>query len=142
MFGVHHTRPFPLGNRPLGPSLVFIALAAIATVGVGLAVLVTGWDDMSNPVAIFMLAGVGMVAAMAAVALSASGCHGWAAAAALVAAVTPTGFAYLPNLAMLVAAANELRHALRRRPLSTGLEWSRPLWQRRRSTPEVGNREP
>ena len=117
MLGVRNTRSFPVVGRSIDPSLVFTSFAAAATVAVGFAVLVSGWGDMSNPAAIFILAAVGMSAAIAAIVLSASGRHGWAAAAALVAVVTPTGFAYLPNLAMLVAAINEIRHAIaRRRP--------------------------
>lgn len=121
MIGVHNNRSLPVVNRPIDSSLVFVFLAAGATVGVGLAVLVTAWGDMSNPLAIVTLAVIGMLAAVAAVALSASGRHGWAAAAAVVAAITPTGFAYLPNLAMLVAAMNEMRRAYQSRWRSTGV---------------------
>ncbi len=122
MLGVRNTRSFPVVSRLIDPSPVFTSLAAGATVAVGFAVLVAGWGDFSNPVAIFTLAAVGMSAAIAAIVLSASGRHAWAAVAALVAVVTPTGFAYLPNLAMFVAAINEMRHAVARRRPSTGIE--------------------
>jgi len=108
------------GSAWSGPLLGwFEALSVAAVLITGAAFTVVGWEEFvgSGRAWVVVLLAVGGAAAAAVVPLSRAGNHGAAALAALVALVTPTGFAYPVNTLMVVVAVVEAVRAWRsRRP--------------------------
>jgi hypothetical protein len=100
----------------------FEALSAAAVLITGAALTVVGWDELAGSGRAWgvVLLAVGGAAAAAVVPLSRSGNHGAAALAALVALVTPTGFAYPVNALMVVVAVVEAARAWRTRRQGQG----------------------
>lgn len=91
--------------------LVLKMLAVVSLIVVGTYVMGSVLLDPTgnNVAALASMAAVGMLSGAASLRLSLAERHGWAAVAALMSIVTPTGFAYLPNLAMLAFAVDEVR---------------------------------
>jgi hypothetical protein len=94
--------------------LGFEGCAAAVTVGVGLWFALTAWPEFSgwNQAFIVTSGTVGMTAAIAVPPLSRRNRHGFAALCATAAALTPTGFAYIGNILMIVVAGLEAAYGL------------------------------
>jgi hypothetical protein len=87
----------------------FEAVSVLAVLAVGVVFTITGWDDFvgSGRFWVLVLLLVGGVSALAVIPLSGAGHHAGAGAVAIVAVVTPTGFAYPVNILMVIVAAIE-----------------------------------
>lgn len=98
----------PKGNAARLPSHI---VSIVAVILVGAWFLIHGWDEFTNVAAIGGLAVLGFAGALLVLPLSLWGKHWAAAASAVVDMVTPSAFAYPPNLLMIVVALLEARVA-------------------------------
>ncbi|HAX81543.1 MAG TPA: hypothetical protein DCY40_03110 [Actinobacteria bacterium] len=90
----------------------FEVVSALAVLTVGLWFAVAGWGEFTNVAAVATFLVVGVAGAMLVVPLTVAARHWAAAGAAFAAVLTPSGFAYLPNLLMAVVAIIEIRLAI------------------------------
>jgi hypothetical protein len=106
--GAGSVRMAPLRRLRLGIEVV----SALALVVFGLWFVGAGWGEFTNVAAIAALTMVGLVGAVLVIPFTLTTRHWAAAGAAVLSIVTPTGFAYLPNMLMVGVAILEVRLAV------------------------------
>ena len=106
-------------GRPLSRvRLGFEVVSVVSLIAAGVWFVVAGWGEFSNVAAITAFVVVGFTSGVLVLPLSVSARHWPAVGAAVVSVVTPTGFAYLPNLLMVAVAVIEVRLAIAARVVS------------------------
>jgi hypothetical protein len=111
--------PIDLSWRPPTGAVAnwFETISVVAVIVAGIAFTVAGWDQFvgAGRVWVVLLLLIGVAAAAAIAPLRRTGHHALAGVAATISLVTPTGFAYLANMLMIVVVMVEFSRAWRGR---------------------------